>query len=76
MDPLVMLVDSHHQGTKINLIKKSQPYDYNESQIEGIKKEYHKDNWSLISWRKIQWRTKSISDIATYKILLWNNPIS
>jgi hypothetical protein len=44
MDPLVMLVDSHHQGTKINLIKKSQPYDYNESQIEGIKKEYHKDN--------------------------------
>jgi hypothetical protein len=30
----------------------------------------------LISWRKIQWRTKSISDIATHKILLWNNPIS
>jgi len=43
------------QGVEVIEWKITQPYYYNKSWTGSIKKECHKDNWSLISSRKIQW---------------------
>jgi hypothetical protein len=54
------------QGVEVIEWKITQPYYYNKSWTGSIKKKCHKDNWSLISSRKVQWVTQSISKAYTY----------